>query len=57
MLYGICLDDGKLLVINKSGGPYINRYDLPGGNLEDGEALSEAMKREFLKETGLKNKN
>ena len=56
MLYGICLDDGKLLVINKSGA-YINRYDLPGGNLEDGEALSEAMKREFLKETGLKNKN
>ncbi|QGH34157.1 NUDIX domain-containing protein [Gracilibacillus salitolerans] len=52
----MCLDDGKLLVINKSGGPYINRYDLPGGSLEDGEALSEAMKREFLEETGLKIK-
>ncbi len=43
-------------MINKSGGPYINRYDLPGGSLEDGEALSEAMKREFLEETGLKIK-
>src|SRR5690606_16385900 len=52
-VYGICVEDGKLLVINKNGGPYINRYDLPGGSLEDGEALAEAMKREFLEETGI----
>lgn len=52
-VYGILAKDGKLLVINKNGGPYINRYDLPGGSLEEGEALSEAMKREFLEETGL----
>ncbi|WP_280771600.1 NUDIX hydrolase [Salipaludibacillus daqingensis] len=53
-VYGICVEDGKLLVINKSSGPYINRYDLPGGSLEVGEALSLAVKREFLEETGLK---
>lgn len=52
-VYGILVKDDKLLVINKNGGPYINRYDLPGGSLEDGEALAEAMKREFLEETGL----
>jgi len=52
-VYGICVENGKLLVINKNGGPYINRYDLPGGSLEDGEALSTAMNREFLEETGL----
>ncbi|NIK12547.1 NUDIX hydrolase [Alkalibacillus almallahensis] len=51
-VYGICIRDGKLLVINKNGGPYINRYDLPGGSLEEGEGLSEAMRREFLEETG-----
>lgn len=41
-------------MINKSGGPYTNRFDMPGGSLEEGETLSEAMKREFLEETGLK---
>lgn len=52
-VYGICVEDDKLLVINKNGGPYINRYDLPGGSLEEGETLSKAMKREFIEETGL----
>lgn len=52
-VYGIYVEDGKLLVINKNAGPYINRFDLPGGSLEEGETLSEAMKREFLEETGL----
>jgi len=52
-VYGICVENEKLLVINKNGGPYINRYDLPGGSLEKGESLSIAMKREFLEETGV----
>ena len=51
-VYGIYVENDKLLVINKNGGPYINRYDLPGGSLEAGESLSIAMKREFLEETG-----
>lgn len=51
-VYGICVEYNKLLVINKNGGPYINRYDLPGGSLEEGETLSKAMKREFIEETG-----
>ncbi len=42
-VYGIYAKDGKLLVILKNGGPYIHRYDLPGGSLEDGESLQEAM--------------
>lgn len=52
-VYGICIENEKLLVINKNAGPYINRYDLPGGSLEAGESLSIAMKREFLEETGI----
>ncbi|WP_047982019.1 NUDIX hydrolase [Ornithinibacillus contaminans] len=52
-VYGVLVKNNKLLVINKNGGPYINRYDLPGGSLEDGESLSEALQREFQEETGL----
>lgn len=52
-VYGLYAEDEKLLVIQKNGGPYINRYDLPGGSLEDYESLTDAMKREFLEETGL----
>ncbi|KPL60991.1 NUDIX hydrolase [Rossellomorea vietnamensis] len=52
-VYGIYIEDGKLLVIHKNGGPYINRFDLPGGSLEEGESLAEAMRREFLEETGI----
>src|SRR5690625_4186016 len=52
-VYGIYVENEKLLVINKNGGPYINRFDLPGGSLEEGETLSEAMRREFFEETGL----
>ncbi|MGG4489847.1 NUDIX hydrolase [Metabacillus idriensis] len=55
-VYGIYTDGNKILVINKNRGPYINRYDLPGGSLEDGESLTGALKREFLEETGIEVK-
>jgi len=52
-VYGVCIENDKLLVINKNGGPYINRFDLPGGSLEIGENLLDGLRREFLEETGL----
>jgi ADP-ribose pyrophosphatase YjhB (NUDIX family) len=55
-VYGLYFEDEKLLVINKNGGPYINRFDLPGGSLEEAESLTNALKREFLEETGLEVK-
>jgi ADP-ribose pyrophosphatase YjhB (NUDIX family) len=51
--YGIAEHDGKMIVIDKTGGPYIHRYDLPGGSQEAGESLLETLHREFNEETGM----
>lgn len=52
-VYGILSENGKLAVIKKTGGPYINRYDLPGGTPEDGEEMADTVVREIQEETGL----
>ena len=39
-VYGVCLQEGKLLCIEKTRGPYQNRFDLPGGGQELGEGLT-----------------
>lgn len=49
-LYGIYYNKA-LLVVKKTRGPYINRYDLPGGSLEEG-SLKQNLKRELLEEVG-----
>jgi ADP-ribose pyrophosphatase YjhB (NUDIX family) len=50
-VYGICIHEGKILLIHKIGGPYANRYDLPGGRVEPNEPLVDALRREFEEET------
>ena len=51
-VYGVCYENGKLLCIEKTRGPYQHRFDLPGGSQEVGEGLTETLKREVLEETG-----
>ena len=51
-VYGVCYENGKLLCIEETRGPYQHRFDLPGGSQEVGEGLTETLKREVLEETG-----
>ena len=51
-VYGVCLQEGKLLCIEKTRGPYQHRFDLPGGSQEEGEGLTETLKRGVPEETG-----
>jgi len=53
-VYGLVEKDDKVLLILKSRGPYKGMYDLPGGRLEEGESLEEALEREFQEEVGCK---
>lgn len=52
-VYAVIHKENKLLVIHKGEGPYRNRFDLPGGSLESGEGLLDAVGREVMEETGL----
>ena len=51
-VYGVCFENGKLLCVEKTRGPYQHRYDLPGASQELGEGLTETLIREILEETG-----
>lgn len=52
---GICIKDNALLLVNHKG---LNDEDAlwipPGGGVEPGEATANALRREFMEETGLK---
>lgn len=52
-VYGVCVREGNILLIHKSKGPYMNRYDLPGGTVEPNESLVEVLRRECKEETGI----
>ena len=43
--------DGKIALLNKTKK---NQYKLPGGGVENGEKLEDALRREILEETGCK---
>ena len=51
--YGLVINDNKILLIKKYGGPYDGKLDLPGGTIEFCERPEDALKRELLEEVGI----
>jgi 8-oxo-dGTP diphosphatase len=47
------VDDGRLLLIRRGHGPAAGEWSIPGGRVEAGETLAEAVVRELAEETGV----
>jgi 8-oxo-dGTP diphosphatase len=49
----IAIDDGRLLLIRRATEPGLGRWTVPGGRVDPGETMQEAVVRELLEETGI----
>jgi 8-oxo-dGTP diphosphatase len=49
----VIVRDGEFLIVRRARAPMQGLFTLPGGGVEIGEALTEAVQREVLEETGL----
>jgi 8-oxo-dGTP diphosphatase len=49
----VVVRDGRLLVVRRGRPPAAGLWAVPGGRLEPGEAIAEAVVRELVEETGL----
>lgn len=50
----VMVKDGMILLIKRGNEPSKGKWSVPGGSVEPGETLVEAVKREVREETGLK---
>ena len=50
----IALSDDRLLMIRRGHGPAGGKWSVPGGKIEHGELVAEAVVRELAEETGLR---
>lgn len=46
-------DEGRIVVVRRRHAPSAGCWSIPGGRVEEGESLEEAVRREVREETGL----
>lgn len=51
--YGLIIEERKIVLIKKKGGPYNEKLDLPGGTIEWGETPEHTLIRELNEEVGI----
>ncbi len=49
----VAIHDATILMVRRGHGPAAGQWSVPGGRVEHGELLAEAVVREMLEETGL----
>lgn len=52
--YGLIIDNERIVLIKKVGGPYDGKLDLPGGTIKWGEKPDVTLIRELEEEVGIK---
>jgi ADP-ribose pyrophosphatase YjhB (NUDIX family) len=50
---GMLMEKGKILLVKRANEPARGLWAIPGGKVNPGEKLKDALEREFLEETGL----